>query len=145
MFDDSPSEASDEFDAPAESQRPAAFRLTIRSALAATAGLAFVALCIRWFIDMGVPPAMLATLLVPWACGTFLGIAVMRRRGWSTLLGGIVGGALGVLVWAIGLGIFGRTPHGEDVLILLALGVCGSGIVAGLVGVVADGVTWRRR
>ncbi len=138
----SETEGSDD-EAWARPKRMSPIQFRIRSVLGITAGLAFVAAVVRWFSDFGVTNAVLAGLIIPWAVGSFAGIGCMHKLERSTLLGSILGGVLGLLAWYGGCALVWYPPT-HEFLLLLAFGVCGSGIVAGLTSIVAEGLSIRR-
>ncbi len=128
---------------------------SLRTLLAVTAGIAFVAFIARWMLTFDesrlYPMLRLALFLLPWAIGSFLGIAIAARYQRSSLLGAICGGILGawlcpglpfVYSYANGLhGVRSLSLVGEQ----LAFAACGSGLLAGIVGILREGITLRSK
>ncbi len=71
-------------------------RFNLRTVFAVVAGCAFVAFAAKWLmsLDPDLHPIRLGLLIVPWAVGTFVGIAIAGRRHRSTLAAAMGGGSL---------------------------------------------------
>ncbi len=117
-------------------------RFNLRTVFAVVAGCAFVAFAAKWLmsLDPDLHPIRLGLLIVPWAVGTFVGIAIAGRRHRSTLAAAMVGGSLAAtmcpglfLVYANGL------THLSALGQLLAFAACGSGLLAAVVDIVRQG------
>ena len=113
---------------------------------AIVAGCGFIALAIRWLLDLGVTASGVAFLVVPWVLGSLGGIVVMRRLGRSSVIGGILGGGCGAML-CLFIDMFrtlGWSPWPiEQLVLIFAFTMCGGGLLAGIIAVVLDGLSIR--
>lgn len=125
----------------ANSLSPPNRSFSLRTLLAVTSGVAFVAFVAQWMLSVGGNPLQVGLFLSPWASGSFCGILVMRLRGRSTLLGAVVGGVTGTAVFP-GVPFFCSFVfglHGVNSLwwlgILMIWSMVGNALLAVVVGI----------
>ncbi len=125
---------------------------SLRTLLSVMTGFSFIGLVVQWFISSGAGdrPLNLSLSVIPWALGSFTGIAIAARRHRSTLFGAMVGGTLGALICP-GLIIVFLYLNGMNgvrslngLWLQLAFAACGGGLLAAFVGIPREGITIRR-
>ncbi|HEY3392450.1 MAG TPA: hypothetical protein VGK58_07075 [Lacipirellulaceae bacterium] len=127
-------------------------QFSLRTLLSAATGVAFVAFVMHWFLfDLELPLVLVLTQVVPWALGSFGGIAVAAQRNGSTLAGAMIGGTLATFIFP-GLpilylyfnGLNGVHSLGSNLAGPLALAACGSGLLGAIVAIPREGFQLRR-
>ena len=128
-------------------------RYSLRTLFAITAGFAFISFVAHWLIATGLagPPLRLVLLILPWAVGSLVGMAIAIRRGISTLAGTMIGGTLGTLICpgTIFIYLYLNSMNGvrslDTIGWQMGLAACGSGLLAAVVGILREGVTILRQ
>ena len=122
---------------------------SLRTLLAMMAGCSFVAFVTQWLISQS-RGVMSYPMVTSWALGSFAGLYLAARSNRSTLLGAICGGMLGNLVFpgTIIIFLYVNGMNGVNSLSALwmqiAFAVCGSGLLAAIVGIIREGISLRR-
>ena len=126
----------------------------IRSLIAVTGALAFVAAGTRLLVELRIPTTMIVVIIVPSATCALIGTTLTRGKNHSTLLGSMIGGGLGVLIatlvfWFLFApnyyySYFERRDATFLFTLASAICLCGSGVIGGMIGIIREGVAVRR-
>jgi hypothetical protein len=122
---------------------------SLRTLLAVMAGCAFIGFVTNWLLAMGLGARVI--VVIPWGLGSLLGIYFADRYKRSTLVGAMIGGMVGHMIFpgSIIVYLYLNQMNGvrsllENVWMPLLLAACGSGLLAAIIDIFRTGITLRR-